>query len=1085
MINKENFKDLLQLLGFTNSKKEYIKVFKGINSYLKVDFKNEILVYPEDRGLKVNERQTCNFLSNENFVVFECVNRLFEKGYKPSHIELEPKWKIGHGASGGRADILVKDNNKPLLIIECKTPGREFEKAWKDTLVDGDQLFSYTQQIHDVEYLCLYTSNIEEETCKYTSFIISHKDNLKILEDNKSLRSFEKAKNVKERYNVWKDTYKLEYNSNGIFEENIQAYHIGKEKYTLSDLHAIDAQSKEGKYHEFRTILRKHNVSGRENAFDVLVNLFLCKIVDETQNANDIKFYWKGIAYDNYFDLIDRLQELHKIGMDKFLNQEIIYISNKEIDEAFWTVKQNNNSTKQQIKNYFRQLKFYTNSDFGFLDVHNERLFYQNAKVLLEVVKLWQDLRITTKEPNQFLGDMFEFFLDNGIKQSEGQFFTPMPICKFILMSLPLENIIKTHTERPKTLDYSCGAGHFLTEYATQITPFIKKYKNGNLHAFFKEIYGIEKEYRLSKVAKLSSFMYGHEGIEILHNDALDNHTKIKDSSFDILVANPPFSVDGFLDTLSENMRNKYQLTDTISDITRNGNIECFFIERAKMLLAPSGVAGIIIPAAILSNTDNTHSSTREILLKYFDIVALVELGRSTFSKTPANTVVLFLRRKGQKPEPAEHFKNRVDDWFIDYDDDKESEIYEDKKYLQSYCNYINIPFKQYKTLLDGSPNEELLEYEIFKEYKYDFNNTTEVRKIREKVSSKNYTVAFKDDELKRKFIKYVTNIEKEKLYFYILAYTNPQKVLVVRSPEDTKPLKQFRGYEWSGAKGNEGIKYNGGDTIEEIVTPLFDPLDRYNTSKINYLIQQNYLGKEIKIDKSLNEGTVSTVDLVDLLRFKDRKFDKRIWLSTEQTIAIKSKYDLVRLDNVCTIVRGASPRPIDKFITTSKDGINWIKIGDVNENDKYIVKTAEKITKEGAENSRYVKEGDFILSNSMSFGRPYILKISGCIHDGWLLMTDFRKDLNKDYLFEILSYEDTQLQFSHSAAGGVVKNLNKERVSSTKIPLPPKSVQDAILKEVSKFEANKNKLLKNISLRDYEETVKRMKNDILRKHLQ
>jgi len=445
----------------------------------------------------------------------------------------------------------------------------------------------------------------------------------------------------------------------------------------------------------------------------------------------------------------------------------------------------------------------------------------------------------------------------------------------------------------------------------------------------------------------------------------------------------------------------------------------------------------------------------------------------------------LFLRRKGQKPAPAEHYKNRVDDWFEGIDDDKEGEVYQDAEYIKKYCEHIDISFDDYKTLLDGEPSKELLNYEIFKEYSNDFETITEVKKIKDKPISKIFTEANRKAELKKRFISYLQNIEKDKLYYFILAYKNPQKVLVVNSPEDSKELKQFRGYEWSGAKGNEGIKYNGGDTVDKIITPLFDPQDRNNIKKINYYIQQNFLGKSIDENKlSELEGKFSLINLVDLLRFKDRKFDKRIWLSTEQTISINSKWDLVRLESVCSIARGASPRPIDKFITDDPKGVSWIKIGDVNENDKFITKTAEKITKEGAEKSRYVKIGDFILSNSMSFGRPYILKIDGCIHDGWLLMTEFSDKLNKDYLYEILSYEDTQLQFSHSAAGGVVKNLNKDRVSVTKIPLPPMKVQLQIVKEIELFEKDKNKFLKGKTVKDYEILIKQKKNEIIKKHL-
>ena len=121
MINKNNFKALLKSLNFHQQHNLFVKTFNN-DIILSVDFQHEKLNYPEEYGLIINERQTCNFSANENFVVFECVHRLLEKGYKPDSIELEPKWKLGHGASGGRADILIKDRkNNPLLLIECKT----------------------------------------------------------------------------------------------------------------------------------------------------------------------------------------------------------------------------------------------------------------------------------------------------------------------------------------------------------------------------------------------------------------------------------------------------------------------------------------------------------------------------------------------------------------------------------------------------------------------------------------------------------------------------------------------------------------------------------------------------------------------------------------------------------------------------------------------------------------------------------------------------------------------------------------------------------------------------------------------------
>jgi len=234
MITKDNLPELLTALSFHKHGTTYSKSFGAAT--LSVSISKQEIIYPEAEGMVINNRQTCNFSANENFVVFECVHRLLEKGYKPEHIELEPKWKLGHGASGGRADILIKDNaGKPLLIIECKTPGREFDRAWRNTLQDGDQLFSYAQQISETQFLCLYASDFASGAFAYQSHIIAHRDNQKYLDDT-LLKGFKDVTDVKERFAIWRDTYKLDYTTKGIFEDNIQPYHIGKDKYTIADL---------------------------------------------------------------------------------------------------------------------------------------------------------------------------------------------------------------------------------------------------------------------------------------------------------------------------------------------------------------------------------------------------------------------------------------------------------------------------------------------------------------------------------------------------------------------------------------------------------------------------------------------------------------------------------------------------------------------------------------------------------------------------------------------------------------------------------------------------------------------------------
>ena len=157
-------------------------------------------------------------------------------------------------------------------------------------------------------------------------------------------------------------------------------------------------------------------------------------------------------------------------------------------------------------------------------------------------------------------------------------------------------------------------------------------------------------------------------------------------------------------------------------------------------------------------------------------------------------------------------------------------------------------------------------------------------------------------------------------------------------------------------------------------------------------------------------------------------------------------EWPLVRLDTLYDIARGGSPRPIKKFITDDPNGINWIKIGDATASGKYIYKTKEKIIPEGIQRSRLVKKGDFILSNSMSFGRPYIMGTSGCIHDGWLVLRSKNGQVDQDFLYYILGSPFVFQQFDSLAAGSTVRNLNIDLVSGVKIPVPPIPEQKRIV---------------------------------------
>ncbi len=1105
MINKDNLKDLLKALNFEENGDIYNKYFPNIGAYLKVDFKKNVLVYPTDKGFVVNGEFTCNFISPENFVVFECVHRLFEKGYKPEHIELEPKWKVGHGASGGRADILVKDNsNKSLLIIECKTEGAEFKKEWNNTLQRGGQLFSYVKQAGTTQYVCLYASDFADNKVISYHYIVSLKDNEKLLEELKDKKplSFADAKalEVEDIFKAWKETYNLDYSTKGIFEADILPYQIGKTKYTTTDLLAVGSKDIQSKYHEFATIMRQHNVSGRENAFDKLVNLFLCKIVDENKNPKDLKFNWKGIAYDSYFDLQDRLQLLYQAGMKEFLGEDVTYIDNTAIDKAFRFFKKDPDATRETIKKYFRQLKFFTNNDFAFIDVHNEKLFYQNSEVLLKIVQMLQDIKLQDdNQEHQFLGDMFEGFLDNGVKQSEGQFFTPMPIVKFILNSLPLESIIQESELPPKAIDYACGAGHFLNEMALQIKPFVEKHKETDIKEYYKEIVGIEKEYRLSKVAKVSAFMYGQDDVKITYADALGSNAKVQDNDFSVLVANPPYAVKGFLQTLSETERKSFTLFDLLDEksLANNNSIETFFIERAKQLLKPGAVAGIILPSSILSNDATVYTSTREIIIKYFQIVAITEFGSQTFGKTGTNTVTLFLRRKEEDPAPADHWQNRVEAWFADKSSNviynKDNYVYEDEYLINNYCGHVEINHTDYKTLLVGEPNNDLLQTEMFLDYKKAFDNLTEIKNLSKQKTFKSKPQTDQETELKKRFTEYLQTIEKDKLYYFVLATENGGKVLVVKCPTDNKEQKTFLGYEWSSAKGNEGIKYinqspltsRRGEEVEvddtaamdtaavdtaavdtetkefvqktqglqSINTPLYNPSQRNDTTKINHYIQENFLGNELPIIESLS-SVLAYHNLVDILDFNRIGFNKQISITPKKTSSIVSKWSIVKLGEVAIISKGKS--------ITEKDAIQGlVKVVAGGKDFAYLHNVANR-----TENIITVSASG-ANAGFVNFWKEPIFA-SDC--------TTIQGKTKEETLFYYNVLKNLESEIYAMARGAAQPHVYPDDIKAFKIPLPPKDIQQKIVEECNEIDLEVEKA--NVGIEEMKENIENIFSD-------
>ena len=226
---------------------------------------------------------------------------------------------------------------------------------------------------------------------------------------------------------------------------------------------------------------------------------------------------------------------------------------------------------------------------------------------------------------------------------------------------------------------------------------------------------------------------------------------------------------------------------------------------------------------------------------------------------------------------------------------------------------------------------------------------------------------------------------------------------------------------------------------------------EQLKASILQYAIQGK-LTQQLESDgtaKTLLDDCTADVE-VDGKRVKQKNITEIT--DDEKSFDIPENWEWVKLGNVCTIARGGSPRPIKEYITTAEDGINWIKIGDTEKNSKYIYSTAEKIKPSGVLKSRMVYAGDFLLTNSMSFGRPYILKVDGCIHDGWLVISQKKEVFDQDYLYWTLSSRYAYAQFCDKVSGGVVKNLNSDKVANSVFPLPPLVEQKRIVAKIEEL---------------------------------
>src|SRR3989344_688973 len=884
-----NNKELLKKLGFSAKENEsdiFYKKYPSFGGYIiEADFqKNKF-----DFGSKTKSDSgtTQNFSQEENWVVLECVNRLLEKGYKPEDITLEKIYPTGHGTSG-RLDILIKKDKKAYLMIECKTWGNEYQKALKKMQKDGGQLFTYFQQDRDTQYLMLYASEFNEGDINFESEIVKIEEH------------YREAGNVKDLYDRWNKLSK----SNGIFDDWVNAYEFQNKALTINDLKIIKQEDSSFIFNRFLEILRQNVVSDKPNAFNKIFTLFLCKIVDEDRAKNEQLHFQYLEGEDDNISFQKRLTDLYKRGMNELLEKDVVDMGDEEFKKKFGAVDE---KYKSEFLKILTEIRLKKNNEFAFKEVFDDLSFDENAKVVKQVVELLQEYQIRYNKKHQYLGDFFELLLTTGLKQESGQFFTPVPVAKYIIKSLPIKEIINDKISKgnpndliPFTIDYAAGSGHFLIESMESMQKIIdlidedklnpqsaKKisgWKKNQFEWAFDYVYGIEKGYRLVKTAKVGCYLHGDGLAKIIHGDGLgtfdktpeyrrklkevDNDFSQDNKQFDLVISNPPYSVSAFKGNLDEeNSKKSFDLFDRLSD--QSSEIECLFIERTKQLLKDDGLAGIILPSSILSNT-GIYTKTREIIFKYFEIIGITELGSGTFMATGTNTVILFLRKRNNYE--WENIKSSVEKFFQNYKDITVNGV---ENIFSKYVKHVwgGIKFEDYVELCKNTINKNIENHEIYKEYekKLKAKDKTDLQKI-------------------------ILEKEQEKLLYFILAYE--QKVILIKSGQK-KDEKKFLGYEFSNRRGYEGIHpIQRGRSIDEC-TKMYDSENQEDETKANSYVYKAFLGnKNQKIHNSL-EKNIFDVNLIDMMTFDRVDFEKTISLTFKKRQKISTKYQQVSLGEV------------------------------------------------------------------------------------------------------------------------------------------------------------------------------------------
>lgn len=627
-----------------------------------------------------------------------------------------------------------------------------------------------------------------------------------------------------------------------------------------------------------------------------------------------------------------------------------------------------------------------------FEDANN---YMKDGVYLRQVIDVIDEIEFDDVKESHAFGFVYEEILrELQSAGSSGEFYTPRAVTEFMAL------MIKPKLGE-KMADFACGTGGFITSWLGQLSKQVTDIAAQK--QLDDSIYGIEKKPFPYLLCVTNMLLHDIEVPNIYHMNSLKhNLLDYTDADkFDVILMNPPYgghedkSIQGFFPD------------DLASSETAD-----LFMSVILYRLKKNGRAAVVVPDGFLFGLDNAKVNIKKKLIGEFNLHTVVRLPSSVFSPyTSITTNLLFF----------DNTKPTTETWFYRVD------IPSDRKH---FSKTKPMELRHFEDCITWWNNREIIpDGEYFKAQKYTAD--------------------------------YLLN--EQGCNIDLCGYPHEEEEildpidLIQRYQEERSSLNATvdRAVQQISTSLNQATVLPDIDYASGALTRLAELDAHFADKMIKSVLEIAIKGK--LVPQYPTEGTARDLlekNLIDV-EIDGRRVKQKVITEIsedEKTFDIPDSWEWIKLGNVCTIARGGSPRPIKEYITTAADGVNWIKIGDTEKNGKYICAIAEKIKPSGVSKSRMVHSGDFLLTNSMSFGRPYILKVDGCIHDGWLVISQSTEIFDQDYLYWLLSSNYAYMQFCGKVSGAVVKNLNSDKVANSVFPLPPLAEQKRIVAKLEEI---------------------------------